>query len=201
MGERPLAVTVAHGPDVVDSGPQLIVDGDVSPGVRCHAGLFETKVVGVGHAPDRDQQVRARYNGTAGADRHPVAVFRYPNIAGTQVDCDALTFENVLDGGADVVVFARGKSRPAFDDRDLGAEPAEHLRELETDVAAADDHQMLWHRVEVEDADVREVIDVGQTGDIRGRRTAAGVEENLLTGDLLVTDLQRVWVEEACVPA
>ena len=43
-----------------------------------------------------------------------------------------------------------------------GAEPAVHLRELQGDVAAADDHQMLWHRVEFEDADVGHVVDVGR---------------------------------------
>ena len=49
----------------------------------------------------------------------------------------------------------------------LGTEAAVHLRELQGDVATADDHQMLWHRVEFEDAHIRHVVDVGESGHIR----------------------------------
>ena len=42
----------------------------------------------------------------------------------------------------DVVVFAIDQARPFLDDGDLAAEAAEHLAELEADVAAADDDQM-----------------------------------------------------------
>ena len=51
-------------------------------------------------------------------------------------------FEDVGDRGRDVLVLARDQARRHLDDRDLAAEAAEHLREFEADVAAADDDQM-----------------------------------------------------------
>ena len=44
-----------------------------------------------------------------------------------------------------VLVLARDQARPFLDDRDLAAEAAVHLRELEPDVAAADDDEMPRH--------------------------------------------------------
>ena len=54
----------------------------------------------------------------------------------------------VVDGLGNVLVFARDEARTLFDDRDLGAEAAVHLGELEPDVAAADDDQMPGQDVE-----------------------------------------------------
>ena len=80
------------------------------------------------------------------------------------IDGDALVLEDVLDGGRHVLVLAGGQPRPLLDDGDVGAEPPVHLRELQRDVAAADDDEMLWQRVEFEDADVGQVVDVGSPG-------------------------------------
>ena len=51
----------------------------------------------------------------------------------------------------------RDQARALLDDGDLGAEAAVHLRELEPDVAAADDHQVARQRVEREHRRVGEV--------------------------------------------
>ncbi len=78
----------------------------------------------------------------------------------------------------DVVVFAGRQSLALFDHGDACAEAAVHLSEFQRDVTAADDDEMVGHRVEFEDRHVGQVVDVGQSGDVRHDRAAADVEED-----------------------
>ena len=96
-----------------------------------------------------------------GADRHP------------------LGDEEAGDLGGDVVVLAPGDVLPAFEDRHGAAEAAEHLAELEGDVAPAEDDEVLGQGVEVEDAVVVEPGHVGEAGDRRFGCPGADVEEHL----------------------
>ena len=68
----------------------------------------------------------------------------------------------------DVLVLAADQARALLDHRHLGAEAAEHLRELEPDVAAADDDQVAGQRVE------REHRAVGEVGDVVRRPGRSG---------------------------
>ena len=73
---------------------------------------------------------------------------------------------------------SRAQARAVLDDRDLGAEAAVHLAELQADVAAADDRRVPG-RVSTSSIDVvREVGDVRQAGDVGHRCAAADVEED-----------------------
>ena len=44
-----------------------------------------------------------------------------------------------------IFVFTLNQARPHFDDRHRAAKAAVHLRKLQTDIAAANDDQMLRH--------------------------------------------------------
>ena len=51
--------------------------------------------------------------------------------------------QNLANRFRDFFVLARDEARALLDDRHLRAEAAVHLRELQPDVAAADDDQVL----------------------------------------------------------
>ncbi len=106
-----------------------------------------------------------------------------------------------LDGGGHVLVLARRQPRALLDDAHPGTEAAVHLGELESDVAAADDHQVLGQHVEVEDPDVGQVVDVGQSGDVGGDGATTDVEEDPVGLQHLVVDPDRVRALEAGVAA
>ena len=60
--------------------------------------------------------------------------------------------------------------RPHLDDGDLAPEAAKHLAEFETDIAAADDHQMLRQKIDIHHRAV------GEIGHLIQPRRSAGRE-------------------------
>ena len=68
-----------------------------------------------------------------------------------------------------VVVFARDQSRRLLDDGHFGAEAPEHLRELEADVAAAHDDEVLRDVVERQHRRVREIRHVMNAAEVGNR--------------------------------
>ena len=114
-------------------------------------------------------------------------------------DADAFFFEEGLDGGGDVFVFARDEAGDLFDDGDFAAEAAEDLSEFEADVAAADDDEMARERVEFEDADVGQVGDLIDAGKVGDDGAAADVDEDLIGGEEVVADADLFWRFEAGV--
>ena len=80
----------------------------------------------------------------------------------------------------DVLVLARDQPLVALDDGHLAAEAPVHLAELEADVAAAEDHQMLGQEV---DRHHRGVVEIGHgidAGDRRDIGATADVDEDLV---------------------
>ena len=71
-------------------------------------------------------------------------------------------------------------ARAHLDDGDAAAEAAEHLRELEPDVAAADDHEMRRDEVEIHHRDVRQIGHRIEPRHLRDQRPAADVDEDLV---------------------
>ena len=134
-----------------DARAQLVVDRDVAALVDRDARLLEAEIVGVGTAADGEQHVRAVHLRRAAAQSTlatiSVAVLAKLMHFAFSCDLDALVLDDLPDRGRDVFVLAADEPRPHLDDRDLGAEAPEHLTELETDVAAADDDQMLGQEV------------------------------------------------------
>ena len=86
--------------------------------------------------------------------------------------------EDGLHLARDVAVFAADQAVAVLDDAHPRAEAAEHLRELEPDVAAADDDQVLGQHVELHHRRVGEHRHVGQAGPVGQRGTAAHVDED-----------------------
>ena len=94
-------------------------------------------------------------------------------------DVDAFGLEDVFDGDGDVFVLAGDEARHLFDDGDFAAEAAVHLPELEADVAAADDDEMLRQEVDLEHGGVGEVLDLIDAGHVGDAGAAADVDEDL----------------------
>ena len=76
----------------------------------------------------------------------PSRVRREPDALGASADGDALGLQDGPDGVGDFPILAADQARAPFDDRHLGAEAAVHLRELQPDIAAADDHEVVAAR-------------------------------------------------------
>ena len=133
---------------------EAVVDGDVAARVRGDAGRVEAEVVGVGPAPDRQQHVGADHLrlalGAVDADRDAVGVRREADALGVRCARRCPRLAGCRATASETSASSRAISRGAhLDDGDLGAEAAVHLRELQPDVAAADHHQVLGHRVEL----------------------------------------------------
>src|SRR6202020_2145682 len=90
-------------------------------------------------APDRDEEVAPRDRLAPRDDLDSVARGRDLRRLGAHADRDALPLQDPLDLRGDVRVLARGDARAPLDHRHLAPEATEHLRELEADVAPAED--------------------------------------------------------------
>ena len=105
--------------------------------------------------------------GAVDADRDAVLVRRDGDALGAGADLNAFAHENVLDRLRHICVFATDQTRRLLDDGHCRAEPPMHLRELEADVAAAHDHQVLRRPVQRQDRGVGEIghlADAGKSG-------------------------------------
>jgi hypothetical protein len=189
MGELGAARAVSHRPHAGRGGGQVLVDGDVAGFGQPHADLLEADAAGVGRTADGDQQigpvdgeltVRPFGDNAHGPSGLPVdgADLRLA------VQGDPLVAEQPDDARRDVGVFVAERLRPGLDDRDLRAEPAHGLRQLQPDVAAADDDQMFRQPVQVKQLDVGHRSRLGQTGHVRHGRAGAQVQEHPLAADL-----------------
>lgn len=116
-------------------------------------------------SPDRPSAARGREGPRAEADR------------------DALVAQDREEFGAHVGVLAACKLRPGLDDRDGSPEAAEGLRHLETDVAAAEHDEVLWHAVKFERLDVGEWCRLAKAGHVRDRGVGAEVEDDTVGGE------------------
>ena len=99
-----------------------------------------------------------------------------------------------------VWVLAPDQPRHPFDDGHVGAESSIHLRELETDVAPTDDHQMFRQTVERQHRRIGEVWHLADARKIRHDGAAADVEKNTRRRQQLIADTNGVRRLEAGVP-
>ena len=83
-------------------------------------------------------------------------------------DRHAFGLQDRLDRVRHLGVLAGNKARRLFDHRDLGAEAAEDLGELEPDITSADDHQVARQAIEFEQRRVGQranLVDAREVGD------------------------------------
>ena len=145
MGEGGAVRDVADRVDRRIRRPLLIVDGDEPARPGAQPGVLELEVVGVGDPAHRHQHV-------AGLHRLGCAVVVEMDVAavdrdhrGAGADGDAEAVEGAGHDGDDVVVELAEDPIGDLDDRHAAAEPGVGRTELDADVAAADDEQIVGH--------------------------------------------------------
>ena len=126
-----------------------------------------------------------------------------PTLAFLTAKWNATPFalEDRLHLARDLGVLARDQPVAVLEHRDARAEAPVHLRELEADVAAAGDDQVLGQRVERHHRDVGQDRHVADAVPGRQHRPAADVDEDLRRLERLAVDLDRVRRAEAGVAA
>src|SRR5262249_12770560 len=81
-------------------------------------------------------------------------------------------------GGGDVGIFAWNQARGMFEYGDPAAETAEQLRELEADITAADDDEMLRQKVDVHHRRGGPIPGPIDAGDRRNKGAASHIEKD-----------------------
>jgi hypothetical protein len=119
---------------------------------------------------------------TIDAGPDAVAGFEEADALRPRADGDALTFEDVAHGGADILVLPGDQPRPLLDDRHVRTEAAEHLGEFQPDIAAADDDEVFRHLAELHHRDIVEIGHVPDTGEVGHDSPSADIEEDLSGG-------------------
>ena len=201
MGERTLAVGIAHAPDAVRTGAALIVNRNVAACIRRDPRGFQPQVAGIGQAPHCEQQVAAlgdRLAALAGhADDDTVALFFKFHALRAGAYRNALALEDRADLRCHVVVLARQQLVRLLHHRHLCAEAPVGLRELQADVAAADDEQVLGHPVDFHHAAVGKKRHVLDARHVRHQRASADVDENPVRRERVAGHVERARRREA----
>src|SRR5262249_23562883 len=146
------------------------------------ASVLDSEIVGVRAPTDRQQHVRSADTFCTGrtfsVDRDAISVSAQADAVGVQTHVDLFFCKNVADRFGYLRVFMVDETVRFFDDRDRAAKTAKHLGELQPHVTPADDDQVTWYLVEVENRAVgqeRNTVDAGHCGDAGA---AANVEED-----------------------
>src|SRR5882672_11073581 len=117
----------------------MIVDQDVPACIDRHTGLFKTEVVGVRAPSHRQEDMGSTHLGSAACAVHLRDYLRparrQSDARRVETHADAFALNDVLDGRGHVVVLALNETWAHLDDGDGTAEAAEHLPELQADVA------------------------------------------------------------------
>ena len=144
----------------------------------------------------RDELVRAT---SLERDAHAGAVGRDARIAHTEVELHPFALENLAHLCGHFFIFARDQAVGVFEHCDFGPETPVHLRELEADVAAADDDQVRRQEVDRHHRRVGQHRHAVQPRPIGQRRAPADVDENLRRLQSASVDLDGVRADESRV--
>ena len=98
-------------------------------------------------------------------------------------DLDPLVPEEPLDRLGDVRVLAMDQRAVPLDDGHAAAEPAERLRQLEADVAAAQDHQVSRELAQLQSLDVGQRASLREPGGVVHPGARPGVDDDGLTAE------------------
>ena len=86
--------------------------------------------------------------------------------------------QDILDRRGDIFVFAMHQARPHFENRHLAAKAPEHLPELQADIAAAHNDQVLRQEVHLHHGTVGEIRHLIESGHFRHDRASAHVDKD-----------------------
>ncbi len=151
--------------------------------VELDAGQLETDSIGVRLPARRDQKVcafdRALPLRALCLDSDPMARASLDLMnLGSQQDLDSFVYKQILEGGANVGIFAAGELRAGFDHGHPRAKSPNRLRELKTHVAAAQHDQMLGQSIEVESLHMRHRFRSLESRQFRDGRAGTEVEKH-----------------------
>ena len=97
-----------------------------------------------------------------------------------QQDLDAFVLHQFQERVGHVRVFPFEKLRAALNDRHAAAEAAHRLGELQADVAAAEDDEMIGQALEIQGFDMRHRPGGGEAGHVGNAGARADVQEDAL---------------------
>src|SRR3984893_9422734 len=130
-----------------------------------------------------------------------VAALDEADAFGIQSDLDALPLDDVFDRRRDVLVLVTNEPRRHFDDRYLAAKAAVHLAKFKADIAAADNDQMVRHKIDVHHRRIRQVGHFVYAGHWRRQRSAADIDKDPSSTQPLAGDFHRLRRREPGVAA
>src|SRR5881227_4216045 len=109
MSEGSSSVAITQRINAGHIGAKLTINLDVTALIYPNPGVFQTEVVGVRHATDREKRMRADDSLIAAAainlHCHLVAAFFKADAVSVQTDLDTFVFENRFDIFSNVFVF------------------------------------------------------------------------------------------------
>ena len=202
--ELELRGDVADRVDAVDVGAHEVVDCDGAAFGELDAGVLESEALDAGseadrheHAVDGDLSVVAL--GVLVGNGDVVAVVGDGLDSGGGQDLHAELLVLLGDLLGDVDVFVGEHAVEELDDRHVDAVVGEHVAELHADRARADDDdgagQIAGEDLGLVGDDVVGELDARQEFDHR-----AGVDDDVVEGDLAVADLDGLGIDEGAVP-
>src|SRR5581483_9957291 len=198
--ELQAAVYVAAGPDARHGRLQIFVDDD-ERAVRGDSDAVEAERVDVSAASRGDEDLvdgdLARLRNAVLDPRDLLSAARAHRLhAPAGVQRHTLLGENLPDARDDIRIFLVDDLGGHFDDGDLAAEAAEHLRELDADRSAAEDQQRLRELVAVEKRRVIDELRIRETFDRRHRGASAGRDHDVFASEDSSIDLDLIARDE-----
>lgn len=131
------------------------VDLHIALRIGGDAGGLQAQIVGVGLPPEGQQHVAGhdlrRALRALQLHGRTVGMRREGDAARVGAYRDALVLQHLGDGLGDVGILAPDQVRVLLHHRDLRPQAAKDLRKFQADVAAADHHQMLRQRAQLQD--------------------------------------------------
>src|SRR5262249_39618861 len=163
MSEGGTALDVAHRPDAERARLEPSIHLDVAGLVELDACHADVEIVGVRSASRSDHEMRSTERLPAAAEfkikTHLTASAFGALRPGVVEKTDAFGFQNLLQFSADLRISVGDDACTHVDDRHLAAEAPEHLAELETDIAGAENQQVRRDFAELHRGLVGKVID------------------------------------------
>ena len=152
-----------------------------------------------GTTPDGEQHMRTENLGFArcaiDADRDLRAARFELDAFGFEPDLDALRLQDFADRIRDFLVLARNKPRRLFHHRDFRSQPSKNLRELEPDIASANDDKALGQGVEFKQRRVGQRPHLIATRKVGKNRPAADIDEEAFGLEHVVADGESSWAK------
>lgn len=172
--------------------PEIPIGRDTLPRV-VHPRRLETESVHVG-APTRGHQHHVPSSHPVRTTHHVLAAVHLDRVDRREQDPHALLFEPTPGEFPYVRVCAGEKLHGQH--RDIGAEPAIGLGQLDPDHARTQNDEVPRETLVFEDGFVGEVGHVRQSGDGRDGRAGAGANDEAPGGQRAVTGFERVGARE-----